>query len=106
MVYHPMHIRDYPNFYTNLYTLLQPSIFHVKYMSRFFKLLNVFLSSSHLPLYLVAAFAKRLSHLALTAPPQGVMIAGVMVTNLIKRHPNCRVLLNRSTSECNTFLAF
>ena len=29
----------------------------------------------------------------------GVMVASVMVMNLIKRHPNCRVLLHRSNTE-------
>ena len=28
----------------------------------------------HLPLYLVAAFAKRIARLSLTAPPQGLII--------------------------------
>lgn len=66
---------------------------------------------SHIPLYLVAAFAKRIARLSLYAPPQGntlysaltiiiigVMIASVLVVNLTRRHPNCKVLLHRSVS--------
>ncbi|KAE8285191.1 Nucleolar complex protein 4-like protein [Larimichthys crocea] len=49
------HNLDYPDFYKKLYNLLDPSIFHVKYRARFFHLANLFLSSSHLPVYLVAA---------------------------------------------------
>lgn len=40
------HFRDYPDFYTKLYGLLEPSIFRVKYMPRFFSLMDTFLSST------------------------------------------------------------
>uniref|UniRef100_A0A6I8NVY1 Nucleolar complex associated 4 homolog n=1 Tax=Ornithorhynchus anatinus TaxID=9258 RepID=A0A6I8NVY1_ORNAN len=65
------HNLEYPGFYQKLYSLLDPSIYHVKYRARFFHLADLFLSSSHLPAYLVAAFTKRLARLALTAPPRG-----------------------------------
>ncbi|XP_033110942.1 nucleolar complex protein 4 homolog B-like [Anneissia japonica] len=78
------HNLEYPEFYKKLYSLLAPSIFHVKYKARFFYLADLFLSSSHLPAYLVAAFAKKLSRLALTAPPPAVMLVVPFVCNLIK----------------------
>uniref|UniRef100_A0A670ZD34 CCAAT-binding factor domain-containing protein n=1 Tax=Pseudonaja textilis TaxID=8673 RepID=A0A670ZD34_PSETE len=87
--------REYPDFYTKLYSLLDPSIFHVKYRARFFRLLDLFLSSSHLPAYLVAAFAKRLSRLALTTPPDGLLIVIPFICNLLRRHPSCLVLIHR-----------
>ena len=89
------HNLDYPQFYRKLYALFEPSVFHVKYRSRFFHLTDLFLSSTHLPAYLVAAFAKRLSRLALTAPPSGAMLVIPFVCNLIKRHPSCQVLIHR-----------
>uniref|UniRef100_A0A8D2Q4D9 Nucleolar complex associated 4 homolog n=1 Tax=Varanus komodoensis TaxID=61221 RepID=A0A8D2Q4D9_VARKO len=89
------HNLEYPNFYTKLYSLLDPSIFHVKYRAKFFRLLDLFLSSSHLPAYLVAAFAKRLARLALTAPPDGLLIVIPFICNLLRRHPSCKVLLHR-----------
>uniref|UniRef100_A0A8D0BX21 Nucleolar complex associated 4 homolog n=1 Tax=Salvator merianae TaxID=96440 RepID=A0A8D0BX21_SALMN len=89
------HNLEYPDFYKKLYSLLDPSIFHVKYRARFFRLLDLFLSSSHLPAYLVAAFAKRLARLALTAPPDGLLLAVPFVCNLLRRHPACRVLVHR-----------
>lgn len=95
---HQYHL-DYPDFYTKLYALLDSSVLHVKYMPRFFDLLDTFLSSTHLPLYLVAAFAKKIARLSLSAPPNGVMVAVVFVTNLIKRHSNCRVLLHRNNAQ-------
>jgi U3 small nucleolar RNA-associated protein 19 len=67
---HHYHL-DYPDFYSKLYGLLEPSVFHVKYMPRFFSLMDTYLSSTHLPLYMVAAFAKKVARLALSAPPQG-----------------------------------
>uniref|UniRef100_A0A672ZP04 CCAAT-binding factor domain-containing protein n=1 Tax=Sphaeramia orbicularis TaxID=375764 RepID=A0A672ZP04_9TELE len=93
------HNLDYPDFYKKLYNLLEPSVFHVKYRARFFHLANIFLSSSHLPVYLVAAFAKRLAHLALTAPPTALLIVLPFIYNLIRRHPSCRVLIHRPSAD-------
>ncbi|XP_039188338.1 nucleolar complex protein 4 homolog [Crotalus tigris] len=86
---------EYPEFYTKLYSHLDPSIFHVKCRARFFRLLDLFLSSSHLPAYLVAAFAKRLSRLALTAPPDGLLIVIPFICNLLRRHQSCQALIHR-----------
>uniref|UniRef100_A0A8C0KC15 Nucleolar complex associated 4 homolog n=1 Tax=Canis lupus dingo TaxID=286419 RepID=A0A8C0KC15_CANLU len=88
------HNLEYPDFYRKLYGLLDPSIFHVKYRARFFHLADLFLSSSHLPAYLVAAFAKRLSRLALTAPPEALLMVLPFICNLLRRHPACRVLVS------------
>ncbi|XP_007953225.1 nucleolar complex protein 4 homolog [Orycteropus afer afer] len=89
------HNLEYPDFYQKLYSLLDPSVFHVKYRARFFHLADLFLSSSHLPAYLVAAFAKRLSRLALTAPPEALLMVLPFICNLLRRHPACRVLVHR-----------
>ncbi|KAM6155349.1 nucleolar complex protein 4 homolog isoform 2-T2 [Rhynchocyon petersi] len=89
------HNLEYPDFYQKLYSLLEPSVFHVKYRARFFHLADLFLSSSHLPAYLVAAFAKRLARLALTAPPEALLMVLPFICNLLRRHPACRVLVHR-----------
>ncbi|NWR97362.1 NOC4L protein, partial [Motacilla alba] len=89
------HNLEYPDFYKKLYSLLDPSIYHVKYRARFFHLTDLFLSSSHLPAYLVAAFIKRLARLALTAPPEALLMIIPFICNLFRRHPACRVLLHR-----------
>ncbi|XP_050411209.1 nucleolar complex protein 4 homolog [Patella vulgata] len=86
---------DYPDFYKKLYALFDPIIFHAKYRARFFHLADLFLSSTHLPAYLVAAFAKKLARLCLTGPASGIRIAITFILNLLKRHPNCQVLLGR-----------
>lgn len=38
---------DYPDFYDRLYAMLDRSVLHVKYRSRFFRLAETFLSSSY-----------------------------------------------------------
>ncbi|XP_067232262.1 nucleolar complex protein 4 homolog [Chanodichthys erythropterus] len=92
------HNLDYPDFYKKLYSLLDPTIFHVKYRARFFHLANIFLSSTHLPVYLVAAFVKRLARLSLTAPPTALLIVLPFICNLIRRHPSCKVLIHRPSA--------
>ncbi|KJE94509.1 hypothetical protein CAOG_005142 [Capsaspora owczarzaki ATCC 30864] len=87
---------DYPEFYAKLYALLDPQIFHVKYRARFFHLADIFLSSSHLPSYLVASFAKRLGRLGLSAPLPAQKLILQIIFNLILRHPSCMALVHRN----------
>jgi U3 small nucleolar RNA-associated protein 19 len=72
---------------------------HSKYRARFFRLLDTFLRSTLLSSALVASFIKRLSRLALTAPPAGVIIVVPFVYNLFKRHKGCMVMLQRWDSD-------
>ena len=62
---------DYPDFYTKLYATLTPHVFTVTYRPQLFRLLKLFLYSTHLPAYLVAAFIKKMARLCLGAPPAG-----------------------------------
>ncbi|KAG6586693.1 Nucleolar complex protein 4 [Phytophthora cinnamomi] len=88
---------DSPDFYNKLYALLDdPALYSAKQRDRFFGLLNLFLSSSHLPAYTVAAFAKRLSRSALTAEPGAILFIIPMVYNLILRHKECLQLIHRT----------
>ncbi|KAL8662585.1 MAG: hypothetical protein Q9168_008233 [Polycauliona sp. 1 TL-2023] len=86
---------DYPQFYTKLYSLLTPEILHSKHRSRFFRLLDTFLSSTHLPAALVASFIKRLSRLALGAPPSGIVVVIPWIYNLLRSHPSCTFMIHR-----------
>ena len=86
---------DYPQFYTKLYSLLSSDVLHSKHRSRFFRLLNTFLSSTHLPAALVASFIKRLSRLALFAPPAGIVVIIPWTYNLLKNHPSCTFMIHR-----------
>jgi U3 small nucleolar RNA-associated protein 19 len=61
---------------------------------QFFQLADIFLSSSMVPAYTAAAFAKKFARLALRAPPAGAMLALGFIHNIIRRHPACMVLLH------------
>jgi len=89
---------DYPSFYQKLYSLLDDGILHSKYRSRFFRLLNIFMSSTHLPAALVASFIKRLSRLALSAPPAAIVAVVPWIYNMFKRHPQCTFMIHRVTA--------
>lgn len=90
---------DYPSFYAKLYSLLDRDILHSKHRSRFFRLLDTFLASTHLPAALVASFIKRLSRLALNAPPSAIVFITPWIYNLLKRHPSCTFLLHREVKD-------
>ncbi|GAA5821486.1 hypothetical protein JCM3770_000595, partial [Rhodotorula araucariae] len=91
------HGLEYPDFYTKLYSLLDRSVLHVRYRPRFFRLLDIFMLSSHLPATLVASFIKRLARLALAASPAAIVSVVPFIYNLLKRHPSCMPLIHRST---------
>lgn len=86
---------DYPEFYTKLYSLLDADILHSKHRSRFFRLLETFLSSSHLPAVMVASFIKKLARLALNAPPSAIVVIVPWFYNLFKRHPLTTFMMHR-----------
>lgn len=86
---------DYPAFYNKLYSLLDDSLLHSKHRSRFFRLLETFMSSTHLPANMVASFIKRLSRLALHAPPGAIVVVVPWVYNMLKKHPTCTFMIHR-----------
>ncbi|CAN0323879.1 unnamed protein product, partial [Ectocarpus sp. 4 AP-2014] len=53
------HDLDYPDFYDSLYRLVTPDMMYAKYRARFFRMVDLCLTSSHVPAYVVAAFLKR-----------------------------------------------
>ncbi|KAG5519379.1 hypothetical protein PMAC_002005 [Pneumocystis sp. 'macacae'] len=90
------HNLDYPNFFIKLYALFDESLFYIRYRTRFIKLVDFFLSSTHLSASIVASFIKRMSRLSLLANPGGIIMIIPFVYNLLKRHPACIVLIHRS----------
>ncbi|EGG14031.1 hypothetical protein DFA_11794 [Cavenderia fasciculata] len=85
---------EYPEFFKKLYSLFQPGLIYAKYRARFFKLAELFLSSTYLPNYIVAAFVKRCSYLCLLSPANGCMTLLPFIYNLLQRHPECHILVN------------
>ncbi|PLN82742.1 putative nucleolar protein [Aspergillus taichungensis] len=90
---------DYPQFYQKLYSLLDADLLHSKHRSRFFRLMNTFLASTHLPAALIASFIKRLARLALNAPPTAIVVIVPFIYNLFKNHPTCTFMLHRETRD-------
>ena len=90
---------DYPAFYNKLYSLLDDTLLHSKHRSRFFRLLNTFMGSTHLPAQMVASFIKRLSRLALHAPPGAVVVVVPWIYNMLKKHPTCTFMIHRVPKE-------
>ncbi|XP_058098627.1 protein NUCLEOLAR COMPLEX ASSOCIATED 4 [Magnolia sinica] len=95
------HGLEYPNFYEKLYALLVPAVFMAKHRARFFQLLDSCLKSSLLPAYLAAAFAKKLSRLALSVPPSGALVIIAIIHNLLRRHPSINCLVHQVIERAN-----
>ncbi|KAJ3414062.1 hypothetical protein HDV05_007096 [Chytridiales sp. JEL 0842] len=90
------HNLDYPLFYPKLYALLTPTLLHTKYRSRFFRLLELFLSSKYLASQLVASFIKRLCRMCLTGPVGGIVGVLPFIYNLFRLHPGCIQMIHRA----------
>ncbi|KAF6814289.1 ribosome biogenesis protein [Colletotrichum sojae] len=90
---------DYPSFYTKLYSLLDREILHSKHRSRFFRLMDTFLASTHLPAVLVASFIKKLARLSLNAPPSAIVFIVPWFYNIFRRHPLCTFMLHREVRD-------
>lgn len=91
------HNLDYPSFFPKLYSLLDDKILHCRYRKRFCRLLGIFMTSTHMPAYMVAAFVKRISRLSLNASPAVITWVIPFIYNLFKAHPAVRVLIHRQT---------
>ncbi|KAF7296464.1 Ribosome biogenesis protein Noc4 [Mycena chlorophos] len=93
---------DYPSFYTKLYAFLDRDVLHSKHRARFFRLTELFLSSTHLPAALVASFVKRLARLSLSAPPAAIVLILPFTYNALKRHPALMPMIHRAAPENGT----
>ncbi|KAI0653215.1 ribosome biogenesis protein Noc4 [Cubamyces menziesii] len=98
---------DYPSFYTRLYAFLDRDVLHLKHRARFFRLTELFLSSTHLPATIVASFVKRLSRLSLNAPPAAVVMLIPFTYNMLRRHPALMGMIHRNEeltgADCDGF---
>jgi len=90
---------DYPEFYAKLYVLLDVNIFHTKYKARFFHHLDLFLTSTYLPGYLVCAFVKKLTRISLFTPGDDLVMLLKFIRNLMIRHQSSRILIHRQNAS-------
>ncbi|KDQ53338.1 hypothetical protein JAAARDRAFT_433296 [Jaapia argillacea MUCL 33604] len=96
---------DYPSFYTRLYAFLDRDVLHLKHRARFFRMTELFLSSTHLPATLLASFIKRLSRLSISAPPAAIIMLVPFTYNILKRHPALMAMIHRPEDmESDPFL--
>lgn len=86
---------EYPDFYTKLYSLLTPQLLYTRYRGRFFRMCDLFLSSTHLSVNLVASFIKKLARLAVVLSASGVVIVIPFIYNQLKRHPSCMIMVHK-----------
>ncbi|RXW24236.1 hypothetical protein EST38_g1601 [Candolleomyces aberdarensis] len=86
---------DYRSFYTRLYAFLDREVLHLKHRARFFRMTELFLSSTLLPATLLASFIKRLSRLSLSAPPAAIVMIIPFTYNILKKHPALMVMIHR-----------
>ena len=86
---------DFPDFYRKLYGQLDRDVLYSKHRSRFLRIVDRALRSSHLPAVLVASFIKRLSRLLMFAPPAAIVVVVPWTYNLLHTHPSCRFLIHR-----------
>ncbi|KAM6503710.1 CBF/Mak21 family domain containing protein [Amanita muscaria] len=94
---------DYPSFYTRLYAFLDREVLHLKHRARFFRMIELFLGSSHLPAAILASFVKRLSRLSLSAPPAAIVMIIPFTYNILKRHPALMVMIHRAEGEDDVY---
>lgn len=104
---------EYPEFFPRLYSMMTPSTLYIRQRKRFFQLTALFLEGANLPLYMLAAFVKRFSRLALTASPHGSMLLISLVYRILLKHTAVHVLLHRTpqmekieTPEANALFPF
>lgn len=96
------HNLDYPRFFEKLYALFDEQTMHVRYRSRFFRMVDVFLNSTHVSATLIASFLKRMSRLSLTAPPAAIVTILPLTYNLLKAHPTLMPLIHNPDGVAGT----
>ncbi|PAV73778.1 hypothetical protein WR25_16298 [Diploscapter pachys] len=94
-----VHNFEYPDFYKEVYALTTPFVLYSDYKETFIRLIDSFLSSTHIPLYIVASFIKRLSRNLLVAPLEAQEPILGLLRNFVIRHPIASQLMHRNVPE-------
>lgn len=87
------HNRDFPDFYKQLYALVDPAVLASKYRDELFALLDQFLQSAFIPASTVASFVKRMARLSLTASPATLLVLMPFCYNVMAFHKPVRGLV-------------
>lgn len=81
--------------FDEVYSTLSESLLCKSYKFRLFYFLNTFLSSTKVPAYIIAAYIKKLSRLALKSKPRTLLALLRLIGNLLLRHPLLVALRDR-----------
>ncbi|GMT20033.1 hypothetical protein PFISCL1PPCAC_11330, partial [Pristionchus fissidentatus] len=96
------HNFEHPRLFEEVYALTTPSSFYLNHKKKFLDLLDMFLSSTHLSTYIVAAFIKKLSRCLLYVPFDIQESLMGLIRNAITRHPTTAFLMHRDLPESIT----
>lgn len=66
--------------------------------------LSLLLSSTHVPAYVVAAYAKRLSKRSCRSTPSAAICSIALARNALRRHASCHVLIRRARIDATSFV--
>src|SRR4051812_29431025 len=90
---------EHPTFYADVYFMVGSSVCYSSYARKFFDIIDIILSSSHVPIYVITAFVKRLARVLLHAPLHCQLPLLTLIKNLLKRHQQVHaILVNREHS--------
>ncbi len=89
------HNLDYPNYFTSLYNMCTFDILCAKYRHKFMTLLSSSLKTTNLPVYVAAAFIKKLAYLALHVTGPSALYCIAQATWLMRRHQQCLSLIHK-----------
>uniref|UniRef100_A0AC35TUG8 CBF domain-containing protein n=1 Tax=Rhabditophanes sp. KR3021 TaxID=114890 RepID=A0AC35TUG8_9BILA len=90
---------EYPDFYVSVYKLTSSFILYAKYAEEYISVLNIFLSSTHVPLYIIAAFVKKLARVCLLAPVSALRPILTILQNLLTRFSGLRKMIHNDTCD-------
>lgn len=90
---------EYPNFFGQLYGLLEPAITYVNHRPRFLFWCDLFLTSTHISAAIVASFAKKFARLTIYSTPDTILILLPFIGNLFIRHPLIKRMLDYKQIE-------
>lgn len=99
-------IRDPDNentVFDELYCILDNSLLRKSYKFRIFYFLNIFLSSTKVPAYIIAAYMKKLARLTLEAKPRSLVAILRIISNLFLRHPILIILRDRVDDKAREY---
>ncbi|KAI1720221.1 CBF/Mak21 family domain-containing protein [Ditylenchus destructor] len=91
---------EHPNFYTDVYFTINSNVCYSDYAPKYYELINIILSSTHVPVYIITAFVKRISRILLIAPVDCQIPLLTLLKNVLRRHEAAhKILINKENPD-------